>query len=85
MGHAGGGGRGGVRLTPLLALSLEGRGHGPLLRQLLGVQGLGEGRGLVGVGGDDGGSVGDGVGRGAGVAGGGLQVLPCEQVAVAAG
>jgi len=66
-------------------LSLEGGGHRSLLRELLGVQGFGEGRGLVGVGGDDCRSVGDGVRRGASAAGGRVQVLPCEQVRVAAG
>lgn len=66
-------------------LSLEGWSHGSLLCEFLGVQGFSEGRGLVGVGGHYGGSVGDGVRRGSSVAGGWLQVLPCEQVCVAAG
>ncbi|KAJ0050791.1 hypothetical protein NL108_006150 [Boleophthalmus pectinirostris] len=70
--------------TSALSVSLKGRGHGSLLGQSLGVQGLGEGRGLVRVGGHYGGTVGDGVRRGADVAGGGLQVLPCEQVGLAA-
>ena len=68
-----------------LILSLEGRSHGSLLCEFLGVQGFGEGRGLIGVGGYYGGTVGDGIRCSSGVAGGGLQVLPCEQVCVAAG
>lgn len=67
-----------------LRVSLKGRGHGSLLGQSLGVQGLGEGGGLVGVGGYYGSTVGDGVRRGADVARGGFQMLPCEQVCLAA-
>lgn len=70
---------------PSVCLSLEGRGHRPLLREFLGVQGFGEGRGLIGAGGDNCGAVGNGVRRGSGVASRGLHVLPCEQVGFAAG
>lgn len=70
--------------TSALSVSLEGGGHGSLLSQSLGVQGLSEGGGLVGVGGYYGGTVGNGVRRGTDVAGGGLQMLPCEEVGLAA-
>lgn len=72
-------------LSFLAACLLESRSHGSLLCEFLGVQGFSEGRGLIGVGGHYGGAVGDGVRRSPGVAGGGVQVLPGEQVCVAAG
>lgn len=67
-----------------MCLSLEGRGHGSLLCELLGVQGFSEGWCLVGVGGNYGSSVGDGVRRGSCVTRDRIQVLPCEQIGVAA-
>lgn len=70
--------------TPVFRPSLEDRSHGSLLRELLGVQGFSEGGRLVGVGGHDGGPVGDGVRRRSGTAEGRIHVLPCEQVSVAA-
>lgn len=72
-------------ICPSVCPSLEGRGHRPLLREFLGVQGFGEGRGLIRAGGDYCSTVGDGVRRGSGVASRGLHVLPCEQVGFAAG
>ena len=61
----------------MMWVCLEG-GGGSWRAECLWVQGLGEGWGLVGVGGYYGDSVGDGVGRGMGVAGG-VQVLAGEE------
>lgn len=66
-------------------LSLEGRSHGSLLCEFLGVQGFSEGRGLIGVGGYYGSAISNGVRCSSSVAGDGLQVLPREQVRVGAG
>lgn len=49
-----------------------------MLCEFLGVQGFSEGRGLVGVGGNDGASVGDGVGSGSDVVWRRVKVLPGE-------
>lgn len=65
-------------------LALEGRSHRSLLCELLRVQGFSEGRGLIGVGGDYGSSICNGVWCGSSIAGGRVQVLPREQVLAAA-
>lgn len=72
-------------VCPSVRPSLEGRGHWPLLRQFLGVQGFGEGRGLIRAGGDYCGAVGYGVRCSSGMASRGLHMLPGEQVGFAAG
>lgn len=57
---------------------LKSRSLGSLLRELLGVQGFGERRGLVGIGGYYGSTIRDGVGSSSSIAWDWLQVLPSK-------
>lgn len=75
------------QLTPLVLFpssSLEGGSHGSLLCEFLWVQGFSEGWGLIRIGGYYGGAVGDRIRCRSNIAWVWFQMLPSEQVCVAA-